>query len=165
MNEKVIQELLMRDCLFTRHHKALIPNSTQLLWSEADLLSVTKAGFVHEFEIKCSRADYNRELGNNNKYNKKSKHRRLQNPGKYSNKERIPNYFWFVTYGFEIEPPDHAGWILVEELEHTKSLYYCERKKAPRLHNDKWDDGKIAKIARLLSFRLLNYYSKEKKEL
>lgn len=151
----------MRDCLYHLNHKAVIPNSTQLLWSEVDLLSVTKAGLVHDFEIKCSRSDYNRELGDNNKYNKETKHWRLQHPETYAgyNPSPVPNYFWFVTYKFEIEPPPYAGWILVLEHEHFPGKYYLrEKKKAPRLHQNKWDDAKIARIARLLSFRLLKHY-------
>jgi hypothetical protein len=32
------------------------------------------------------------------------------------------------------------------------------KKNAPRLHGDKWVDSDVAKIARLLSFRLLKEY-------
>lgn len=165
MNEKYIQMLLMQDCLHGRQHKIAVPNSTQLMWGEVDLLSVTKAGLVHDFEIKCSKSDYNREIGPNHKYNKQGKHWRLQHPETYANynPSPVPNYFWFVTYGFEIEPPDYAGWMTVEEWGYTKKLGLIERKKAPMLHRGKWNDSQIVKIARLLSYRLLKVYEKEMK--
>lgn len=167
MNERYIQMLLMDEYLRRRNHVVAVPNSRDLMWSEVDLLSITKAGFAHEFEIKCSRADYNREIGENHKYNKANKHWRLQNPGAYANYSppKVPNYFWFVTLQFEIEPPPYAGWILVDEWwpawldEPTLSIYV--KKNAPRLHRGKWSDTEIAKIARLLSFRLLKAYKKE----
>lgn len=149
-------------CLHKLHHIALIPNSTQLMWSEVDLLSITRAGLAHEFEIKCRRSDYSRELGDNHKYNKRTKHWRLQNPMRYGNyqKNPVPNYFWFVTYEFEIDPPPYAGWMLVTKNEHYPGKHRLdERKKAPRIHTQKWDDKRIAKLARLLSFRLLKTYT------
>lgn len=151
----------MSECLHRRQHAAMIPNSTQLMWSEVDLLSVTKAGLVHEFEIKTSRSDYNRELGDNRRYNKASKHYRLQNPGSYMDKSHIPNYFWFVTYGFEIEPPRYAGWMTVEDGWKGGDHFLREKKKAPRLHTNKWNDRQVARLARLLSFRLLKVYKDE----
>lgn len=153
----------MSECLHHLQHKAVIPNSTQLMWSEVDLLSVTKAGLVHEFEIKCTRSDYNRELGDNHRYNKAFKHQRLRDGGKwYKDTSHIPNYFWFVTYKFEIDPPEYAGWMLIDEVkwswEKDVKLRVVVRKKAPRLHQGKWDDKKVARLARLLSFRLLKQY-------
>lgn len=130
------------------------------MWAEVDLLTITKTRFAHEFEIKCSKADYNRELGNNHKYNKQTKHWRLQNPSQYKSKKHIPNYFWFVTHGFEIDPPEYAGWIKVEEYKHYPGEYTLYvAKNAPRIHSVKWKDADVAKIARLLSFRLLRFYT------
>lgn len=151
MNERFVQTMLMRSMLVEKQHKALIPNSTQLLYGEADLLSVTKAGLVHEFEIKCSISDYKADFRN-----KKGKHYLLQHRQSY----RISNYYWFVTYQFDIEPPTYAGWILVDNgWNDEPTLFY--KKEAPRLHKEKWDDGQVAKIARLLSFRLLKEYEKK----
>ena len=160
MNEKFIQTLLLRRVLNRSNHIAAVPNSTQLLYGEADLLSVTKAGLVHEFEIKCSRADYNRDFKT-----KPWKHQMLADPSIYIGR-RIANYYWFVTFGFEIEPPAYAGWMTVDPIPESYEWYHEEgithwlsqKKNAPRLHKRKWDDAKIAKIARLLSYRLLKEY-------
>ena len=78
-----------------------------------------------------------------------------------------PNYFWFVTYLFEIEPPAYAGWILVEPVTFDSKYpdgvphALVTKKRAPRLHPLKWDDAKIAKIARLLSYRLLKEFERD----
>jgi hypothetical protein len=153
MNEREIQVDLMWHFLNRKHHVAAVPNSTMLLYDEADLLTVTKAGLVHEFEIKISMADYNREFKN-----KERKHLRLQNKGaSWLRKRNMPNYFWFVTYGIEIEPPSYAGWIIVGE-DVPKWQRISVKKNAPRLHSDKWIDSDVARIARLLSFRLLKEY-------
>lgn len=159
MNERQIQILLMQEYL-NRNHKAAIPNSNMLLLDEADLITVTRSGLVHEFEIKISVSDYNREFKN-----KARKHNRLSGKaltwGRYYT-QRSPNYFWFVTHGFEIEPPHYAGWISVEKYSHfSNSQRLVWKKQAPRLHKDKWDDTQVANIARLLSFRLLKEYKNE----
>ena len=160
MNERQIQILLMSSRLNHLNHVAAMPNSTMLLRNEADLITVTRAGLVHEFEIKISRSDYNRDFTH-----KETKHWFLKgsfDKGNRSPGYKIANYFWFVTYGFEIEPPEYCGWIEVYEYEHAPGEYGMrERIVAPRLHMRKWDDKKVAKIARLLSFRLLTEYENE----
>ncbi len=163
MNERSIQILLMQEFLIGRNHVAAVPNSTQLLHGEVDLLSVTKAGLVHEFEIKRTRSDYNREFKT-----KRSKHWFLKN-GTYLT--YVPNYYWFVTLEFEIEPPPYAGWICVKNAKdrmwyssESETHYLDEVKQAPRIHSSKWDDKAIARIARLLSFRLLKEYENRRDE-
>ncbi len=169
MNERSIQILLMQEYLAGRNHVVAVPNSTQLLRGEVDLLTVTKAGFVNEFEIKCTRADYTRDFRT-----KRYKHQELElQYGGYT--AWLPNYFWFVTLEFEIEPPAYAGWIQVKRYTEDETPPYkyvddewvpdlstthhlSEVKRAPRLHKSKWDAERIAKIARLLSFRLLKAY-------
>lgn len=146
----MVQTLLMRFCL-TKQHKAVITNSRELLYHEADLVSVTRAGLVHEYEIKLSRADYMRDFRN-----KKAKHWNFENGGVW---KYMPAYFWFVTHGFEIEPPSYAGWMKVIANRWGKWVLDV-KKEAPRMKADKWDDAKVAKIARLLSYRLLTEYER-----
>ncbi len=147
MNEKQIQTLLMREMVVRRQHKAAIPNSRELLWHEADLITVTKAGLVHEFEIKRTMADYRREFRT-----KQGKHQIIKSVAYNS----CPNYFWFVTL-FDIDPPDYMGWIKLDPSDRYPINY---KKEAPRLHGRKWGDEKVAKMARLLSFRLLSEYER-----
>ncbi len=153
MNERTIQIRLMEEVLSNKNHKVAVPNSTMLLYHEADLLSVTKAGLVHEFEIKLAKSDYNREFKK-----KKRKHWFLENAKRPGASRAVANYFWFVTYDLDIEPPEYAGWIKVTPVNGVDRLRLWEKKPAPRIHGDKWDAAKVARIARLLSFRLLKEY-------
>ena len=151
MNERTIQQYLMSEVLNGKNHVAAVPNSQYLLLTEADLLSVTRAHLVHEFEIKCSVSDYNRDFKS-----KVWKHMVLKSQGAMrSRRGRCPNYFWFVTYDFDIDPPEYAGWIKAVPRPYDSTLALQYKKQAPRLHENKWDDAQVAKIARLLSFRLL----------
>lgn len=153
MNERTIQIRLMEEVLSNKNHKAAITNSTMLLYNEADLLSVTKAGLVHEYEIKLTKSDYNREFKK-----KKSKHWYLKNAKRFGDSRIVANYFWFVTYDFDIEPPEYAGWIKLTPVVGVDWLRLWRKKQAPRIHGNRWDDAKVARIARLLSFRLLKEY-------
>lgn len=143
----------MHWCLTRKRHMLVIPNSQYLVQAEADVLSVTYSGLVHEYEIKVSNTDYNREFTSKTK---KVKHSRLQ-----KRSERGPNYFWFVTYDFVIEPPDYAGWIIARPLPSNNYLLLTIKKEAPKLHKRKWDDRRMAKAGRLLGFRLIKEYEKQ----
>jgi|SRR3972149_2314134 len=145
ISEHVIQSILMKWLMEEKHHEFVIPNSTSLFGTwESDLVSVTKSGLLHEFEIKISRSDFKKDAD-------KYKHHHI---GKDS---YSPAYFWYVTFGFEIEVPEKAGWIeIVSKRDKYKILI---RKEAPRLNT--WKPNKETQIARLLSWRLTNLYAKE----
>jgi len=144
MTETKMQAALMYWVMNDLHHLYTIPNSTTVFPWESDLISVTQALFVHEYEVKISMADYRKdEL-------KKSKHQRLQDAGK----RYKPNYFWYATC-FDIEPPPHAGWIKVSG---DGELHVEVKKPAPRLTDAKMSDQTQFALARLLSFRLTNMY-------
>lgn len=145
VTEQTMQAVVMRWVMNEKHHELVLPNSTAFFWWEADLLSVTKAGYSHEFEIKISRADYKRD-------GKKHKHRFI------GMEKNGPNYFWYVTYGFEIEPPERAGWILVSKYPDRNRLVLEVKKEAPRLNNWKVPEKKLLDIARCLSWRMVGEY-------
>jgi hypothetical protein len=143
--EATIQAVLMQWAMNEKHHSCVLPNSNQFFSWECDLITITRAGLTHEFEIKLNRSDYNRDAT-------KLKHFRI------GDKQRSPAYFWYVTYNFEIEPPEKAGWIFIW-LDEEKSKWHIEVKKdAPRLNNWKVNSKKQSQIARLLSYRITNYY-------
>jgi hypothetical protein len=143
-----MQTVLMAWLLQEKHHGIAIPNSTVLFPWEADIVSMTQAAFSHEFEIKVSRGDFLKDA-------KKRKHVSMSMyPFRYN---LTPNYFWYATCeGFDIEPPVHAGWVIVKK---THSWYKIDvKKEAPRLHTNKVPREKVETVARLLSFRLMNEY-------
>ena len=100
------------------------------LGQENDLISVTKSGLVHEFEIKLSKADL---LADFKKPYRKHDKLRERAPG-------IPSYFWFVIYEFEIcltEIPDYAGLICISPMFAYGEYWKTVRIKAPQLSKEK----------------------------
>lgn len=149
LTEKDIQALLMIWAMHEKQHILTIPNITSLYWWECDLLSMTKARFTHEFEIKRSIADYKRD------FKKQSKHHVLKHGAQYS-KNRMPNYFWFVTLEFDIDPPNYAGWIKIRKRKYNFDLSVI--KNPPLLHREKITEKQIEIMAKILSFRLSDSY-------
>lgn len=154
MNERLVQAALMRWLMRDKNHDLVIPNTYVFnTVNEQDLVSVTRAGLIHEYEIKIGLADFRRDI------KKRTKHKYLDLAYKNSaNLTRfIPSYFWYVTAGFDLNPseiPEYAGWI-----EFNKRNYWPHiHKDAPRLHTRKIDDRTRSRIARGLSFRLTDLY-------
>jgi len=158
LTEKNLQARLMKWALDDKKHILVAPNITNVYWWECDLLSVTKAYFSHEYEIKRSRADYKADFRN-----KVPKHRALKDHLFWSNGiARIPNYFWFVTADIEIEPPEYAGWIQYVDTGGAPAMWI--KKAAPRLHKQKLREKKIQSIYRVISYRLKDMYWRKYKD-
>lgn len=151
VTEKTIQAALMVWAMQERSHTFVLPNVTTLFPWEADLISVTRAGLTHEYEIKLTAADYRRDAD-------KWKHTLMR--GASALDARGPCYFWYATHGFEIEPPENAGWLRVECVDGAWRV--VEVKAAPRLHGRRAGDRhwSWADVARLLSFRITNHYKR-----
>ena len=155
MTELDIQNCLYREFV-KRGHRLIVPNSCVCGW-EADLISVTKAGFIHECEIKITASDF-RADGKKKKFDDitayasgQRKHR--QQCLRFETTIAQPaNFFWYaVPTGLVTvtDLPGFAGLIYVEDL--------CRRveivKKAPRLHRDKIAERHIEQLTRNLMIR------------
>lgn len=162
VTEATLQAILMHRAMEVIKHELVLPNTgahwgTFYAW-EADLISVTKSGLIHEYEIKLTKSDYRADFGKENKHSTLADNR-------WTNK---PNYFWYVTYELDIEPPDYAGWILVQDNEHRgngrwrsdtwNGYEWAVMREAPRLHSKRISDRQREAMGRLLSFRLKNAY-------
>ena len=165
MNERYAQGLLMEEMLH-RKHVIAVPNSRYLSLSEADVLTVTPARLVNEFEIKLSRADFLAEFrtptGKHRSYRKTHKHRALKWAYDGSPISRhTPNYYWFVTYEVDIadDVPEYAGWL--EMVKTRKGYDFNQRVAAPRLHTVSIDEKDILKMARILSYRVMTDYKRK----
>ncbi len=143
--EKTIQDELYKFCV-KRHHELVIPN-IYLLYSESDLISVTKNGTIFEYEIKCTRADFRNER-------KKARYKNF----KYLGNRYKPSFFWYVA------PP---GVIPKDELPEWAGLMECHEghfsvvKPAPRIHNDTITEDKKKYIYRGLTHRYWNTRTKK----
>lgn len=142
--------------LTRRQHEYSIPNvSWSWLYWEADLISITKAGFMYEFEIKCSKSNFQSDF-------QKKKHEYLK--GKYSGKKkykfgRIPNYFTYVApiNAIPLCIPDYAGLIEVRESKWQPGvLMFCQIRKPKRIHSNKIPECGKMKMLRTLVFKYWN---------
>lgn len=150
MTEQLLQSVLMRRALIELHHQIVLPNDTTFYRWEADLLTINKSGYVNEYECKVTKNDYNRD-------SKKRKFMTWPDGNPLYSRSEGPNYFWYVTLDFEIEPPEFAGWIIVRK---NAIAYYdvLVMKPAPLLHKQKPQERLIKIASRLLSFKLMNFY-------
>lgn len=152
MTEGDIQEDLYR--VYTRKDKSMrycIENVYLFLW-ESDFLTVTKSGYVYEFEIKCTRADFAADK------KKIRRHEILEN-GWYMRKRWIregttvttgfekketshrPNKFFYVVPKDLIkvtEVPEYAGLIYYTQGGKVGELFEVV-KPAPVIHRIKLD--------------------------
>lgn len=128
MTESDVQKVLYDRFCSKKNHPMVVPNCKALYpRGESDLISVTQAGLVHEFEIKRSKSDYLREFDSKSRKHEVLKER-VSRDGKCT-----PNYFWFAMDRClcdKIEVPEYAGLICVG----TSGIEV--RKKAPRRHSD-----------------------------
>jgi len=150
VTERHIQPILMMWAIDRKNHTLVIPNSTIIFNWEADLLSVTKAGLIHEYEIKLNIQDYKADS------KKVYKHKNMVDGW-----GRIPNYFWYVTFEFDIVPPNHAGWIKISRTQ--DDLHHCMidiKVDAPRLTNKKMSEWQRLAAGRIISHHLKYEYAK-----
>jgi len=93
---------------------------------ECDLISVTPAGFINEFEIKLSKYDYKAD------FKKRIKHEALSEALKNPTSLWVrPTYFWYVIFGFQVDVPDYAGLMIADDGHYR--IRFEEIKRAPRL--------------------------------
>jgi len=133
--------------LIDRHHIATIPNMNGFFRWEADLISVTRSGYIHAFEVKTNKADYKRDF-------RKKKHDLL------TYNVWSPNYFWYAIYGFDVDKdslPENYGLIVLENNKNfSMKLAIRIVKDAKMLHRGKMDDKKFEKLCTAMSWRILN---------
>lgn len=167
--DTTLTEQSIQKCLngFFASCKYNVDNLYVFHW-ESDKLLWTKSGYIYEFEIKISRADYKNDfkhkidkhiiLGSpftKEKYlpeiyewYEKNKHiyASVDDYAKTNSRYRIdsyklPNYFYYAVPKGMIdidEVPEYAGLIWIEG-EHL----FCIKKKAPCLHKEKYTDAQL----------------------
>jgi cell division protein FtsI/penicillin-binding protein 2 len=165
LTEKKIQKILNG---FFCTYKYSVDNLYVFPW-ESDKLIWTKAGYIYEFEIKISRADYRNDFkhkadkhllfsskikkqpeslqqdlfANLQKREQKKYPQITVEQAKrrcYPENTKLPNYFYYVV-------PE--GLIRVEEVPEYAGLiwiqddWFCVKKKAPCLHKEKYTDAQL----------------------
>lgn len=143
----------------------VVPNCKLIYDSECDLAGFTKTGFVHEFEIKISVADYKNEpnktilvegsfLNSKRKYSKENKLEMLEKGF------CVPNYFSYLVPDNLIsldDIPSFAGLYYIDEY----GRIYCVR-TPKRLHKRKMELEERYKQLRKLGYRYWSMRTKQK---
>jgi hypothetical protein len=140
----------IQQALWIALHKSnqlVLPNYTPRNWWECDMMSVSKAGYWSEFEIKLSVADFKadakKSTGGGWKIDRSSgKPERVS--GRFKHQELAlasvdgPSHFWFVlpeALCGKVEIPEWAG--LQAASDDSGRTRVWVKKSAPRLHNAK----------------------------
>jgi hypothetical protein len=149
LDEVKIQHYLS-DYLLRKGRSYTIPNvSWSWLRWEADLVSITRAYYLYEYEIKTTRADFENDF-------LKPKHKALRNP---TNTNRIPNYFSYVAplVAMPLCVPDYAGIIEARPSgRYGVYLDFIEVRRPKILHRTKQTPASILKMLRTLMFKYWN---------
>jgi len=114
---------------------------------EADAISITGSGYVHEYEIKISLQDFRKDF-------LKRKHLTLRR--QYMRRTGVPNYFWYVAplKAIPICIPDYAGLILIEPLNKMALAHRLVWiKKAKQIHDQKIDSSGTLKMLRTIMYK------------
>lgn len=167
MTEREFQDALYARLRWDLRHDFIIPNYTPPTWGwECDMMSVTKAGLMHEYEIKLTRSDFKADAKKDNgvtgRWDKETrtwvkvapttKHAKLA-----LGAENGPCRFFYVTPPGLVTPeevPEFAGLL---ELHHdARSKILKTVKPAPKLHSKKLSEATIAHVGRVYAYRYWN---------
>lgn len=123
MSTSEIQQLICKSELLKRN--LVCENVEHLLCWECDVLSLSKSGYLSEFEVKVSRSDFLAEK-------KKIRKWELMQA---QDERTCPNYFWYVCPEgliLEAEIPVYAGLIYIKldgiEIQKTAKLLHKGKK-------------------------------------
>ena len=164
-SNKIVSALTRSLAVFDRRKYLILPNAYYGMGFsyEMDLLIITWTGRIgYEVEVKISLADLKRDLS-------KSKFETNKRTGRNRLSDRVAGMWYAMPIqvwekGAE-HVPDDAGVIVIGEVSRgswTDTVASVVRKPARKKGLYKWKDQELAKMAHLLSMRLLDH--KERKD-
>lgn len=137
--------------LYQKQYPIISSHCSIDMLQECDIIAISKADYIYEFEVKISKADYKKDFI-------KEKHNNILNE-KYSKKIKgetryvLPNYFNYVVPANMItidDLPEYAGLIYFNE-----DLTFDVIKKPKLIHNMKADENFIRRLAHNLTCKLV----------
>jgi hypothetical protein len=123
---KIEHELLHH--IISNYYLAIVPNFF-ISTFECDLFSLNKNLFTTEYEIKCSKPDFNNDFKKETNYGKTNKHDLIKDG------ERTNKFYFVVDSKIEIDVPEYAGLITFERSSY--GVNFDRIKAAPFLHKRK----------------------------
>lgn len=136
--------------LYSKGYSPIVFNFLFDTGHECDVLGVSRAGYMYEYEVKISRADFKKDFEKRYKHNNMAARKSLFSNGRYV----CPNYFYYVVPEGLVsieEIPEYAGLIQIDPF----SIQFIEAKSPAKIHAHKADDRMIKKIAHSLSCKFI----------
>lgn len=163
MTAREIQRLLMSN----RYLQSFtLPSYTPSRWFECDVVRFTKPGYMQEFEIKVTKADF---------WNDANKHRMVKALGSQMFlKHQLlamgwhegPSVFYYCIPEGLIPIEDVPSWAgLIEVASRNGRLYERIARRAPKLHTKKADPKIIDHARSVCYYRMHDLYQKHGKLL
>lgn len=159
--EKLVQRTLMSE---RYRRNFVIPNYTPSGWWECDVMELTKAGYMAEYEVKLTVSDFKQDAHKGPDHRKRhwAKMRgedvdpQLMKHGCLNLRQCVPNRFFYVTSPGLLtldQIPEWAGLLEVRLYRWGKRIRGVEKvlKKAPRLHTQRVDP-KVEQHARSVCY-------------
>lgn len=158
-----IQAFILKHWLLEHHNPYTIANFSSGGYHEADVLAISRAGVVTEFEIKMSRGDFFAD------FKKTTKHSLFETVFKKQTQgnlpvlaSSIPNKFYYACPKGLIKPqevPEYAGLIYFTKF-HLKGseqpyIEFSYERKAPYIHRGKPEESIYKLIASSLCSRMI----------
>jgi hypothetical protein len=155
MDAKIATRMIM-EWVFEKGQLGFCDKFQPYCYSEMDVVSMTSALRIFEYEIKMSRGDFSADFRN-----KPEKHERMKNgDSEYlwrGNKSFVPNYFYFVCpenlLPIEIIP-EYSGLIYLNDKGNKWNRLYIV-KDAPLIHNHSVDEKFLKLLIHKLSVKYL----------
>lgn len=159
---KDIQGAMMMD-LYMKGYTPIVTNYTGKGLHECDVLAISKADLIYEFEVKISRSDFRKDFTKEHKHRLLLERKGISKYDKYKNGKRldeqvswfnIPNYFSYLVPKDLIsveEVPEYAGLIYI--YDDYKTIEWVKR--PPKLHDHRADDSLIRSIVHNLTCKFI----------
>jgi len=169
-SEEEIQEKLYF-ALNNKGHTFIVPNIRSIVWSEADLLSVTGSFYLHEYEIKVTESDlqkeleaFNGEYASQAKFSKHAKMKAVREGEALGDFKILPAKYSIAAPKGLIYPndlPDFWGLYEIKEYDEDWQNEYegrfkgiVKKTKAPEfIYQNKVDQETLWKLGRNLTQR------------
>jgi hypothetical protein len=153
ISELDLQLVIIRHCL-PLAGKLIIPN-VSFYYGEADVLQISKAGYVTEFEVKISRSDF---FADRKKVSKHNQYRTVFNKDLPAT-QGLPNYFVYVVperLNLQAsDVPEYAGLYSVGDNTYG---YLHTVKTPPRIHKENFKEFWTHKIAHSFNAKYLYHH-------
>ena len=167
LTESKVQAIIGTSIKLQKKYCPIVPNCFYRWDLEADLMGVRKSGFVDEFEIKLTVADFKNDASKTVRLPKDGEKYSYECLPKYEALEtgRLLNYFWYIVPKDMVtveDIPKFAGLIYIDKG--LRGYKYTIIKDAKRLNSNKITDDQLYSALRKMGYRYWNLIEKGLKQ-